>query len=41
MLSEAAFEATARGELIDVDGKAGFDEKAFYLLCVQYTRKYD
>lgn len=41
MISEAAFEATARCELVDVEGRAGFDEKAFHLLCVQHARKYD
>lgn len=40
MISEAAFEAAARCELTDVEGQPGFDEKAFYSLCVEHARKY-
>ncbi|QRF63416.1 hypothetical protein [Variovorax paradoxus] len=40
MISEAAFEATARCELVDVAGKPGFDRQAFYMLCVKHARKY-
>lgn len=40
MISEAAFEATARCELVDVGGEPGFNRQAFYLLCAKYSRKY-
>ena len=41
MISEAAFEAAARCPLSDVGGEPRFDRQAFYMLCVQYSRKYD
>lgn len=40
MVSEAAFEAAARCELTDIEHRPGFEEQAFYMLCVQYARKY-
>ncbi|MNL76540.1 hypothetical protein D3C87_2025240 [compost metagenome] len=40
MLSEAAFQAAARCELIDVAGRPGFDGQQFYMLCVKHARKY-
>jgi hypothetical protein len=40
MISEAAFEATARCELVDIGGEPGFDRQAFYMLCVKHSRKY-
>jgi hypothetical protein len=40
MISEAAFEAAARCQLVDVAGKPGFNRNAFYLLCAQHARKY-
>lgn len=40
MISEAAFEATARCEIVDIAGEPGFDRQAFYMLCVQHSRKY-
>lgn len=40
MISEAAFEAAARCELVDAGGEAGFGRQAFYMLCVQHARKY-
>lgn len=40
MISEAAFEATARCELVDIGGEPGFDRQTFYMLCVKYARKY-
>jgi hypothetical protein len=40
MIAEAAFEATARCELIDVDGTPGFDRQTFYMLCIRHARKY-
>lgn len=40
MISEAAFEATARCELVDIAGEPGFDRQTFYMLCVQHSRKY-
>jgi len=40
MVSAAAFEATARCTLVDVDGEAGFDGHSFYLLCVQHSHRY-
>jgi len=39
MISEAAFEAAARCELVNVGGTPGFDRHAFYMLCAQYSRK--
>lgn len=40
MISEAAFEATARCPLVDVGGTPGFDRNTFYMLCVEHARKY-
>ena len=40
MISEAAFEATARCEIVAIAGEPGFDRQAFYMLCVQHSRKY-
>jgi len=40
MISEAAFEATARCELVDVAGEPGFERQTFYMLCVKHARKY-
>ncbi len=36
MIQEAAFEATAQCELVDVGGRPGFDAQTFYLLCASY-----
>lgn len=38
MISKPAFHAAAACPLIDVDGKPGFDFRAFYMLCVENTR---
>lgn len=40
LIAEAGFEAAARCELVNVDGEPGFDNRAFYLLCVKHERKY-
>ncbi len=40
MISEAAFEAAARCELTAIEQRPGFEEQTFYMLCVQYARKY-
>jgi len=40
MIAEAAFEATATCELVDIDGEPGFDRRTFYMLCVKHSRKY-
>jgi hypothetical protein len=40
MIAEAAFEATASCELVDIDGEPGFDRQTFYMLCVKHSRKY-
>jgi hypothetical protein len=40
MISEAAFEATARCKLVDIAGEPGFDRQSFYVLRVKHARKY-
>ena len=41
MLSRPVFEAAARCPLVDVDGRAGFDFKTFYMICVEHAREED
>ena len=41
MLSRPVFEAAARCPLVDVAGRAGFDPKTFYRLCVEHARRAD
>jgi hypothetical protein len=40
MISEAAFEAAARCELVDISGTPGFDARDFYKLCAAHSHKY-
>lgn len=40
MISEAAFEAAARCELVDISGTPGFDARDFYKLCAEHSHKY-